>query len=127
MLRRILIAGLALFASAAARSQPVGAADAAPASNRIATAGDDKVDFATQVEPLLSRFGCNAGGCHGKASGQNGFKLSLFGSDPAFDHEAIVREARGRRIFPAAPAQSLLLLKATGQVPHGGEIGRAHV
>src|SRR5262249_39150621 len=40
--------------------------------------------------------------------------------DPAFDHEAIVREARGRRIFPSAPTQSLLLRKAAGQVPHGG-------
>jgi hypothetical protein len=78
------------------------------------------IDFRTEVVPLFSRLGCNAGGCHGKASGQNGFKLSLFGSDPAFDVEAIAREARGRRIFPAAPAQSLLLLKATGQVPHGG-------
>jgi hypothetical protein len=78
------------------------------------------IDFKTEVVPLLSRLGCNAGGCHGKASGQNGFKLSLFGSDPTFDHEAIVREARGRRVFPAAPAQSLLLLKATGQMPHGG-------
>jgi hypothetical protein len=78
------------------------------------------IDFETEVMPLLSRLGCNAGGCHGKASGQNGFKLSLFGSDPVFDHDAIVRESRGRRIFPAAPAQSLLLLKATGQVAHGG-------
>jgi hypothetical protein len=78
------------------------------------------IDFRTEVVPLLSRLGCNAGGCHGKASGQNGFKLSLFGSDPVFDHEAIAREARGRRILPAAPAQSLLLLKATGQVSHGG-------
>ncbi len=78
------------------------------------------IDFKTEIEPLLSRMGCNAGGCHGKASGQNGFKLSLFGFDAAFDHEAITHEARGRRIFPAAPAQSLILLKATGQVPHGG-------
>ena len=70
--------------------------------------------------PLLSKLGCNAGGCHGKASGQNGFKLSLFGFDTAFDYDAIAQEARGRRIFPAAPTQSLLLLKATGQVPHGG-------
>jgi hypothetical protein len=53
-------------------------------------------------------------------SGQNGFKLSLFGSDPAFDREAIVREARGRRVFLSAPAHSLLLRKAAGQVPHGG-------
>jgi hypothetical protein len=78
------------------------------------------IDFKTEIEPLLSRLGCNAGGCHGKASGQNGFRLSLFGFDSTFDYEAIVREARGRRIFPAAPAQSLLLLKASGQVPHGG-------
>ncbi len=78
------------------------------------------IDFRTEIVPLLSRLGCNAGGCHGKASGQNGFKLSLFGFDSAFDYEAIVREARGRRIFPAAPAQSLILLKATGQVSHGG-------
>jgi hypothetical protein len=79
-----------------------------------------RIDFKTEIEPLLSRLGCNAGGCHGKASGQNGFRLSLFGFDAAFDHEAIAREARGRRLFPAAPAQSLLLLKATGQLPHGG-------
>jgi hypothetical protein len=78
------------------------------------------IDFRTEVVPLLSRLGCNAGGCHGKASGQNGFRLSLFGSDPAFDHDALVREARGRRVFAAAPAQSLLLRKASGQVPHGG-------
>jgi hypothetical protein len=78
------------------------------------------IDFKTEIEPMLSRLGCNAGGCHGKASGQNGFKLSLFGFDTAFDHEAITREARGRRIFPASPTNSLLLRKATGQAPHGG-------
>jgi hypothetical protein len=78
------------------------------------------VDFKTEIEPMLSRLGCNAGGCHGKASGQNGFKLSLFGFDAAFDHEAIAKEARGRRVFGAAPDQSLLLTKATAQVPHGG-------
>jgi hypothetical protein len=78
------------------------------------------VDFQREIVPLLSRMGCNAGGCHGKASGQNGFKLSLFGFDAAFDHDAITKEARGRRVFPSAPDNSLLLLKATGQVPHGG-------
>jgi len=81
---------------------------------------DRPVDFGREIEPLLSRMGCNAGGCHGKASGQNGFKLSLFGFDTAFDYDAITREARGRRVFPAAPEHSLLLLKATGQAPHGG-------
>jgi hypothetical protein len=78
------------------------------------------VDFQTEIMPLFSRLGCNAGGCHGKASGQNGFKLSLFGFDAHFDHDAITKEARGRRVFPAAPDQSLILRKATGQMPHGG-------
>ena len=78
------------------------------------------VDFRTEIEPLLSKLGCNAGGCHGKASGQNGFKLSLFGFDTAFDYDAITREARGRRVFPSAPDQSLFLTKGTGKVPHGG-------
>jgi len=78
------------------------------------------VDFATEVEPLLSRFGCNSGGCHGKASGQNGFKLSLFGFDTDYDYAALVKEARGRRVFASSPEKSLLLAKATGQVPHGG-------
>jgi hypothetical protein len=72
------------------------------------------------ILPILTRAGCNAGACHGKARGQNGFQLSLLGFDAAFDHDAMTREARGRRIFPPAPEQSLLLLKATAAVPHGG-------
>ena len=83
-------------------------------------AGGREVDFRTEVEPFLSKLGCNAGGCHGKASGQNGFKLSLFGFDVDYDYAAITKEARGRRLFPAAPDRSLFLLKASGQVPHGG-------
>src|SRR5262245_11365907 len=83
---------------------------------------DDKkpLNFVNDIEPLLSRHGCNAGGCHGRASGQNGFKLSLFGFDSAFDYNALVKEARGRRIFAAAPESSLILRKAAGQVAHGG-------
>src|SRR5579871_3426594 len=73
--------------------------------------------FANDIVPVLTRFGCNAGGCHGKASGQNGFKLSLFGFDPAFDYDAIVKEARGRRIFPSNPQRSMLLVKPSGRVP----------
>ncbi len=84
------------------------------------TGAERALHFANDVEPVFSRFGCNAGGCHGKASGQNGFKLSLFGFDAAFDYNAIVREGRGRRVFPASPERSLLLLKPTGMVPHGG-------
>src|SRR4051812_20659907 len=76
--------------------------------------------FERDVEPILARYGCNAGACHGKARGQNGFALSLLGFDPDFDHAAITAEGKGRRIFPAAPDASLFLRKPSGQVPHGG-------
>ncbi len=78
------------------------------------------VDFVNDVMPLFSKLGCNSGGCHGKASGQNGFGLSVFGFDPEADYSALVKEARGRRVFAAAPEFSLLLLKPTGTVAHGG-------
>ncbi|HWY85955.1 MAG TPA: DUF1549 domain-containing protein, partial [Gemmataceae bacterium] len=78
------------------------------------------VHFANDVMPLFSKLGCNSGGCHGKASGQNGFKLSVFGFDPEADYNAIVKESRSRRVFPAAPEHSLLLLKPTGKISHGG-------
>ena len=83
-------------------------------------AAEPAIDFRNDIEPILSRHGCNAGGCHGKASGQNGFKLSLFGFDAAYDYDEIVKRARGRRISVSAPEQSLMLVKATGRVPHGG-------
>jgi hypothetical protein len=79
-----------------------------------------RFNFENDIVPLLSRHGCNASGCHGKAEGQNGFKLSVFGFDPAADYTALVKESRGRRIFPAAPEQSLFLTKISGRVPHGG-------
>ena len=78
------------------------------------------VTFERDIEPILTRAGCNAGACHGKASGQNGFKLSLLGFDPEFDHIAISREAGGRRVLRAIPERSLLLQKATAEIPHGG-------
>ncbi len=78
------------------------------------------VSFGNQVLPIFTKAGCNSGGCHGKASGQNGFKLSLLGFDPRFDHDAVTKEARGRRVFPANPDRSLLLLKAVAALPHGG-------
>jgi hypothetical protein len=78
------------------------------------------VHFGNDVVPLFSKLGCNSGGCHGKASGQNGFKLSIFGFDPEADRDALVKEARGRRVFPAAPESSLLLTKPSGRVLHGG-------
>jgi hypothetical protein len=78
------------------------------------------INFGNQVVPIFTKLGCNSGGCHGKASGQNGFKLSLLGFEPEVDYTALVKEARGRRLFPAAPDSSLLLTKASGGVPHGG-------
>jgi hypothetical protein len=78
------------------------------------------VSFELQVQPILAARGCSAGACHGKARGQNGFQLSLLSFDPDFDYASLILHARGRRVFPGAPDHSLLLLKATGQVPHGG-------
>ena len=78
------------------------------------------VNFPNDVVPLFTKFGCNGGGCHGKSGGQNGFRLSLLGFEPMEDYHYLVGEARGRRLFPAAPHHSLLLLKASGGLPHGG-------
>jgi len=76
--------------------------------------------FGTDVVPILTKLGCNGGGCHGKATGQNGFKLSLFGFEPESDYESLVTEGKGRRLSLSDPDRSLLLLKAVSRVPHGG-------
>jgi len=91
-------------------------------SRQDASTDRANITFENDIQPLLTRFGCNSGPCHGKSRGQNGFALSLLGFDSGFDYEALVREARGRRIFPAAADQSLVLQKATGQLPHGGGV-----
>jgi len=104
------------------------AAETVPASS--VTPGPSSVTFELDIQPLLTRFGCNSGPCHGKSRGQNGFALSLLGFDSEFDYAALVQEGRGRRLFRGAPEQSLLLRKATGEVPHGGgarfEVGSPH-
>lgn len=84
------------------------------------------VDFANDVAPILSRHGCNSSACHGKAEGQNGFRLSIFGSDPEADYASLTLESRGRRLFRPSPEVSLLLQKATGELPHegGGRLDR---
>jgi hypothetical protein len=81
---------------------------------------DKPVNFPNQITPIFTKYACNGGGCHGKSGGQNGFRLSLLGFEPSEDFEYLVKEGRGRRLFPAAPDNSLLLLKATAKVPHGG-------
>ena len=78
------------------------------------------INFPNEIVPLFTKHGCNGGGCHGKSEGQNGFKLSLLGFEPTEDFEYLVKESRGRRLFPAAPKHSLLLRKGAGDLPHGG-------
>lgn len=79
-----------------------------------------KVDFAHDVGPILSKAGCNAGACHASQYGKGGFKLSVFGFAPEEDYRAMVREWSGRRVDLVEPHKSLLLLKPTLAVPHGG-------
>src|SRR5919202_495670 len=79
----------------------------------------EKVDFERHVMGVLGRMGCNPGSCHGSFQGRGGLRLSLFGYDPQMDYLALTRDAQGRRINPVDPDRSLMLLKATGQIPHG--------
>jgi len=81
---------------------------------------DLPINFANHVVPIFTKLGCNSGGCHGKSGGQNGFALSLLGFVPELDFQTLVKENRGRRLFPAAPDSSLLLVKASGSVAHAG-------
>ena len=80
-----------------------------------------QVSFINDVVPLLTKAGCNSGVCHAKAgNGQNGFRLSLLGFEPKEDFEYMVKDSRGRRLSLADPESSLLLRKATANLPHGG-------
>jgi len=104
----------------AATLTPVSATAPHSEASGSATAGE--VSFLREVLPVLTRAGCNAGACHGNLNGKGGFKLSLKGEDPAADYAALTRDLGGRRTNPHAPEQSLILLKATGMVPHEGGI-----
>jgi hypothetical protein len=88
---------------------------------KIADAKKDRpISFKLDVMPIFMRSGCNQGSCHGAARGKDGFRLSLFGFDPDGDHYRLTREINGRRINLALPAESLLMEKAAGKVPHTG-------
>jgi hypothetical protein len=89
------------------------------ASPSVAAAAES-FHFENDILPILARYGCNSSGCHGKAEGQGGFKLSVFASDPEADYAALTKEGRGRRTLPSAPDESLMLRKATGRTAHGG-------
>ncbi len=78
------------------------------------------IDFDRDIQPILTRYGCNSGACHGKQRGQNGFQLSLLGFDSEFDYDALVNDSRSRRITPARPDESLFLAKPSATLPHGG-------
>ena len=113
---RLLAAGngpavVSVSVGAATRPVAVTVADVVP---------EPKVGFVEQVMPVLYKAGCNAGACHASQYGKGGFKLSVFGFDPAADHQAITRDGYGRRVSVALPRASLFLLKPTGGVPHAG-------
>ena len=76
--------------------------------------------FVDDIQPILTKSGCNNGACHAKPGGRNGFELSVFGYDPESDYRQIVLEGRGRRIFPGQAERSLLLMKPTLEIPHEG-------
>ena len=85
-----------------------------------AAAAPDTVSFRNDVVPVLSKAGCSAGTCHGNKYGKGGFKISLRSQEPDFDLVAVTRDASGRRVNLMDADHSLLLLKATTQVPHEG-------
>src|SRR5262249_29479966 len=82
----------------------------------------DKVDFERHIMGIFGRAGCKGGGCHGSFQGKGGSRLSLFGYEPDKDFVAVTRDSAARRINLDDPDNSLLLLKATGQVEHGGSV-----
>ncbi|WP_050028560.1 DUF1549 domain-containing protein [Verrucomicrobium sp. BvORR034] len=93
----------------------------ATAAVKVANGAKDReVSFRLDVMPVFLKAGCNTGGCHGSARGKDGFRLSLFGFDPAGDYDRITREMSGRRINLAIPEDSTLIEKALGEVPHSG-------
>src|SRR4051794_30427697 len=111
---RVAPSALLVYLIAASGAAAVGA-DATPIQS-------PRLSFELDVQPILTARGCNQGACHGKSRGQNGFQLSLLAFDPDFDYAALTQQARGRRVFPAAPERSLLLQKASATLPHGGGV-----
>src|SRR6478735_1068202 len=90
------------------------------ASGTPSFAAEPPVSFRTDVIAALSRVGCNSGACHGSPQGKNGFRMSLRGQDPDLDYATLTKEIGGRRVNRQSPDDSLVLLKATGRVSHGG-------
>ena len=89
-------------------------------SVKVSDVDAERIDFLKDVRPILNKAGCAAGACHASQYGKGGFKLSVFGFDPAGDYDSIAHSGRGRRVNQACPDASLILHKATMQVSHGG-------
>ncbi len=85
-----------------------------------ATKQEVPVNFLKEVVPIMAKAGCNQGACHGAQHGKGGFKTSLFGYEPEVDYRSMVKEKEGRRVVVSEPEASLVLLKPSMQVPHGG-------
>lgn len=113
--RQLLLSTIAALFLAAFMTLPVHAAVVVPGNKNV-----EKVDFERHIMGLFGRMGCNAGSCHGSFQGKGGLRLSLFGYEPSKDYTAVTRDGFARRLSTVDPDNSLLLLKATGQVEHGG-------
>jgi len=100
--------------------QPAPLEDAKLASRKAKGVNRKEPDYVLDVTPVISKMGCNNGTCHGAKEGKNGFKLSLRGYDPVYDLRAFTDDMAARRVNFASPDDSLMLLKATGAVPHEG-------
>ena len=98
-----------------------------PVTVAKANMADIPVSFSREIVPILTRAGCNQGACHGAQHGRGGFKLSLLGFDPAFDHPQIVQSAEGRRVVLSDPQRSIFLMKPALVMEHGGGEGRIKV
>ncbi len=86
----------------------------------VSIRAEQSMDFVKDVNPVLSRLGCNSGTCHGAQAGKSGFKLSLRGYDPLFDVRSLADDLAGRRLNPSSPLDSMMVTKPLGIVPHVG-------
>src|SRR5438876_6519616 len=118
MPRKVWITACAILLSVtSARAET----ESVSAPERWAAAGPGgEPGFTRHVQPMLAKMGCSGRACHGSFQGQGGFRLSLFGSDPKMDVEALVKDPKGARVDLKEPENSLALLKATKETSHKG-------
>lgn len=119
----LLLSGLASHSVLAnADNEPLESAELLGSGSEVVAdvAPQRELSFTYDVLPILGKYGCNSGGCHSKPNGQAGFQMSVFSFDPKKDYKEITQDSSGRRVFPAYPEASLLLLKPTQSIPHEG-------